>query len=770
MKIHSLTALANQPTDASRPSNNPKTRPSVTERALIHRDLAETLDVLTLSYCYERVELVVDSPGGELDALFDSIDTLAEVRSRGVRIDTHVPRRVSSAAAVLAALGDRRSAGARATFHMHGTQVTPSRSGGLGAGDVYRLRAEVQGLDARLVALLVQRVSQVAVPRALPSRLARSLDRDVLHSLVAPDLLPHNVRAQYEEGDDAERLALLAGVLWRGLEMALAGEAPEPECVDESVDFGPAGVTLLHHWIATLLACASTISAQLALVLGLIDHVVEPEDEQAGLALARVLPYPPAVRVPSWHKLYRDGVVPLRSLERGALIVGDAHSGAFEHGLAPLVSGLAGSADGAVRAVLALDPHGRLRPLFRDGGVCDVGASTPVSLFDSERLDALLDLRGAGYSLRVASQVLARAAAVGGVALDDTSRDLACAAFALVLLLLEPELPASSQWARGAPLVHGVLERLHALAGDGRWSLLALSEWLLRGALFDLPAPALPLSGVEEFDSCDNDWASLLDDEAPSGGLCALVRLLREGFPCLPGDVCRALDHLSHWCALASSDPDSAVVPLRAAREFLRPFATPFARLALCSGLEAHAAAEALDFDTPSSFGELLLAPRAVVLGPEACACGPLARAARLRFAERLVRIDAPRSDSPPLSVLVVDDVSVLDPLALGGALSDSLNAQAREAGFVEIVAARSARAACGVLDLEDRSCLTLVFRTADAYTRAVVRAASRGAGGGLPDVETVRPTVGLGYGECYALLPGQTVVRRSLARAVRSS
>ena len=34
MKVHSLTALANQPTDASRPSNNPKTRPSVTERAL----------------------------------------------------------------------------------------------------------------------------------------------------------------------------------------------------------------------------------------------------------------------------------------------------------------------------------------------------------------------------------------------------------------------------------------------------------------------------------------------------------------------------------------------------------------------------------------------------------------------------------------------------------------------------------------------------------------------------------------------------------------
>ena len=36
MKIHSLTALANQPTDASRPSNNPKTRPSVTERALTY--------------------------------------------------------------------------------------------------------------------------------------------------------------------------------------------------------------------------------------------------------------------------------------------------------------------------------------------------------------------------------------------------------------------------------------------------------------------------------------------------------------------------------------------------------------------------------------------------------------------------------------------------------------------------------------------------------------------------------------------------------------
>ena len=735
----------------------------------LHRDLAETLDVLTLAYCYERVELIVDSPGGELDALFDSIDTLAEVRSRGVRIDTRVPpRRVSSAGAVLAALGDWRTADARAVFVFHGTQVTPSHSGGLCAREISGLRTEVQGLDARLVALLVQRVSQVAVPRPLPSRLARSLDRDVLYSLVALDLLPQHLRAQYEEGDDAARLALLAGVLRRGVEMVLAGEAPQRPQEQDLGDLVPEdnGVTLLNHWIATIVHSGFPMSARLALVLGLIDHVVEPDEEQAGLALVRGFPHPPSVRVPSWHRLYRDGVVPIRALERGALVVGDASSGAFEHGLAPLVSGLAGSADGAVRAVLALDPHGRLRPLFRDDGVCDVGASTPVSLFDSERLDALLDLRGAGHTLRVASQVLGRAAAIGGVALDDASRDLACAAFALVLLLLEPELPASSQWARGAPLVHGVLERLHALAGDGRWSLLALTHWLLGGALFDLPAPPLPLSGVEDFDSYDNDWASLLDDEAPSGGLCALVRLLHEGFPCLPGDVCRALDHLSHWCALASSDPDSAVVPLRAARDVLEPFATPFARLALCSGLEAHAAAEALDFDAPSSFGEFLLAPRVVVLGPQACECGPLARAARLRFAEATVRAHASDSGQPPLSALLVDDLGAPALPASWGDLPEGLAWPARTAGYVEIVGACNAAAADQILDPSSHggSRLTLIFRTGDDYVRVMVRAASRSAGGGLPDVETVRPTLGLRHGECYAILPGQTLVRRRLA------
>ena len=732
----------------------------------LHRDLAETLDVLTLAYCYERVELIVDSPGGELDALFDSIDTLAEVRSRGVRIDTHVPRRVSSAAAFLAALGDRRSAGARAIYHMHGTQVTPSRPGGLCAGDVYRLRAEVQGLDARLVALLVQRVSQVAVPRPLPSRLARSLDRDVLCSLVPARLLPNALRARYEEGDDAERLAVLAGLLWRGLEMTLAGEAPEPECVDESVDFGPAGVTLLHHWIATLLACASTISAQLALVLGLVDHVVEPDEEQAGLALARVLPYPPAVRVPSWQVLYRDGQIPLRALERGALVVGDANSGAFEHGLAPLVCGLGADRSGAVRAMLALDSHGRLGSLLAEaasGNMCEIGASAPIGLFGSAQLDALLEMRAAGRTLRVASQLVARAEALRGDSLDDASRDLVCAAFAL---LLEPEVLDSSQWACGVAPEHAVLERLRALADDGRWSLLALTDWLLRGALFDLPAGTLLVPGFDDVEP--SVWTPPDGDEAQSGGLCVLARLFRERFACFRGDVRRALEHLSRWCTLASSNPDRAAVPLRAALAFLAPFAAPCARLALCSGLEAHRGADPFEFGAPSSSDDSLHVPRVVVLGPQACACGLLARTARLRFAEDLARIDAPRSDSPPLCVLVVDDAGVLETLALQGARSDSLHTQAREAGLIEVVAARSARAACDVLDLEGRACLTLVFRTADAYTRALVRAASRGAGGGLPDVETVRPTVALRYGECYAALPGEVMVRRLLAREPR--
>ena len=43
----------------------------------LHRSLCETLELLTGAYCHDRVEFVIDSPGGSVDTLFDCADTIA---------------------------------------------------------------------------------------------------------------------------------------------------------------------------------------------------------------------------------------------------------------------------------------------------------------------------------------------------------------------------------------------------------------------------------------------------------------------------------------------------------------------------------------------------------------------------------------------------------------------------------------------------------------------------------------------------------------------
>ena len=77
-------------------------------------------DALVERYAYRRVELVLTSPGGLIAALEHVVRAFERWRARGVAVDTRVVAEAASAAAVLVALGDARTAepGARLLLHL----------------------------------------------------------------------------------------------------------------------------------------------------------------------------------------------------------------------------------------------------------------------------------------------------------------------------------------------------------------------------------------------------------------------------------------------------------------------------------------------------------------------------------------------------------------------------------------------------------------------------------------------------------------------------
>ena len=147
-------------------------------------DLVGTIDLVVDAYFYSRVELIVSSPGGVCPALDYVVDALALRRAQGVHFRTRIISQASSAAAVLACLGDERvaEAGARLLFHrsraINVEQIT--------AHQMSELRTMLTHTDERWLALLAARAIDGA-PRE-GSDFERS-DRKVLE-LLWPELHP----------------------------------------------------------------------------------------------------------------------------------------------------------------------------------------------------------------------------------------------------------------------------------------------------------------------------------------------------------------------------------------------------------------------------------------------------------------------------------------------------------------------------------------------------------------------------------------------------
>ena len=326
--------------------------------------LVGTIDLVVDAYFYSCVELIVSSPGGVCPALDYVVDALALRRAQGVRFRTRIISQASSAAAVLACLGDERvaEAGARLLFHrsraINVEQIT--------AHQMSELRTMLTHTDERWLALLA----------------ARAMDG-------AP-----RVRSDFEHSDRK-----VLELLWPALHGAPVAKGPPRKlrdlgrAVSGAVERAAracdrdAFVRLYRHLFET----EFSISSRVAFALRLIDRVGSDGAPPA------VRPGRDALTVPEWRVLFPPhGEVPREALTRHMLVLGETGSGKTTSSILPVVAAMAREPEERLGAALVIDPKRELGPVLerlaahRLHHVCADTVALNLMAGERWRLDALL--------------------------------------------------------------------------------------------------------------------------------------------------------------------------------------------------------------------------------------------------------------------------------------------------------------------------------------------------------------------------------------------
>ena len=87
------------------------------------QEFVDTVDAHLEHYYYERIEVIVSSPGGVTQAAQHIVRAFERWRRRGIHLRTRVIASAASAAAELVSLGDERIAGPGATLLYHDSRV-----------------------------------------------------------------------------------------------------------------------------------------------------------------------------------------------------------------------------------------------------------------------------------------------------------------------------------------------------------------------------------------------------------------------------------------------------------------------------------------------------------------------------------------------------------------------------------------------------------------------------------------------------------------------
>ena len=333
---------------------------------------------------YDRIELAISSPGGDIHAYERLLECLDDLRTDDVRILAAASGRTASAAAFLLSSGDERraSANCRLTYHCSWTE-TPGKVTATTAGSA---AAALDEIDRRIVFRLATRGAEAAVNRCgqrAPAKDFRPEDWAVVREI----LVVLSKRGADEFVDNEIALVRLREIL----------DGCRPD------------IQALETVYRTLFMLDRPISPVLARELFLIDDI----GSARGTARA---PCGPSLQVPEWRAVWPDGRVELQYLRRHTLILGETGSGKTASGVMPLVKAIL-APDSGVGCALLIDPKRELLSAARglSANVRVIEAGTPrrpasaLNLMASPQWALDADLK-AGLFQSAARKILVRSA------------------------------------------------------------------------------------------------------------------------------------------------------------------------------------------------------------------------------------------------------------------------------------------------------------------------------------------------------------------------
>ncbi|MCY4156971.1 MAG: hypothetical protein OXF66_06020 [Gammaproteobacteria bacterium] len=392
-------------------AQRPLLRPAVARvrlSGLICDDLVnrcvEEADALIEEYFYERVEFLIDSPGGSAASVFYLLEAFVRWQEAGVRIDTRALTNAESAGALALSLGDTRRAAMTSRLLYHSARVAPQGNSFLTASNMRSEGRRLGELDRTMLRRLAERACRIdreSWMEHLLNQPAGLEEAGFNKRLICERLFQAPPASAGPDEMAAEALAgRQAGETEAGQRAQAAPEAAETPAGAVSAGFrGDPDATLNKRMADVLMSEADgdsararffsiyknlfaldvPVSAATAKSLGLIDAVgADDPNPLRALRHAREpaqkpgLPDSSRLDIPEWGAI-RPGGAPVETLARHTLILGETGSGKTVSGVLPIVRAALrrmgrDCAGRAVGCLLIIDPKRDIAPAL-DGAV-----------------------------------------------------------------------------------------------------------------------------------------------------------------------------------------------------------------------------------------------------------------------------------------------------------------------------------------------------------------------------------------------------------------
>ena len=677
-------------------------------------------------YFFDGVQLRLSSPGGEVTAL-EYYETAARgLRKEGFAIDTHAVTRVSSAAAIMLSMGDRRTAHPKAGLLYHTGRVA-GVDGALTARAAASIADALGNVDGEIIGLLADRAARSPCPAG------------------------DTPRERFSVADWQAIVRLAPGTAKRPHTVLLRFRKRVAEAFD-------GGQEKLRDLYAEFCALDAPVSPYLAVELGLIDQVGDGEPEAAAQT------DDPGLAIPQWEPLYPKGQVPRYALTRHTLILGESGSGKTVSGVLPVLSAIVQDAS-PVSSCLVVDPKFELYPAIKR--MAGPGVQVRLLRPGVDSLDLMAGPRSvsddiaAGRWMTAARKMLARAS---GFAPSGACVLAGKAASSPTLAFWEEEGAAYAQAALALSLLitqRGVWSGLMDTIPENSLYWHQLAAFGRRVGLIGSSREAPPINALAVAKCALDD---LFDDEGAAQTFLDLASDEDEG-----SEVSDLRREIRHKDKTRACDRQYAGV-LTEARRCFQAFSQGAPAKSLLFGAEGGRAS--VDFSAAVDAED----GRIYVLQPENSGEDALfAKAVKGAFFEAVLNSPARRERGAdmPLVLYVADEFHRF-------VTSDSDHGEqsffdrARSFGCGAVVAtqgvsglihslniAREPSVGTAVKMLLTNTGSKLFFRTTEHETRGLLD--SIGPGAGPNRVTTLRPPSTLRPGECYASLPDGRFERRQL-------